>query len=67
VSRFDSYRTSSPNARLIRSDNGALEVMLHTCGGTLVFNGNTREQFADLFHQSPATSTKWNSSVIFGP
>ena len=48
--RFDAYRNSFPNARLIRSQSGVLEVALHTDGGTLVFNGHTHEQFVDLFH-----------------
>ena len=50
MSRFDTYRDSFPNARLIRSKTGMLEVALHTDGGTLVFNGHTHEQFVDLFH-----------------
>lgn len=49
MNRFDSYRNSFPNARLIRSKTGVLEVALHTGGGTLVFNGHTHEQFVDLF------------------
>jgi enoyl-CoA hydratase/carnithine racemase len=48
--RFDTYCDSFPNARLTRSKTGVLEVMLHTDGGTLVFNGHTHEQFVDLFH-----------------
>jgi len=50
MSRFDEYRTSFPNARLTRSKTGVLEVILHTDGGTLVFNGHTHEQFVELFH-----------------
>jgi enoyl-CoA hydratase/carnithine racemase len=50
MSRFDTYRNSFANARLIRSKTGVLEVALHTDGGTLVFNGHTHEQFVDLFH-----------------
>jgi enoyl-CoA hydratase/carnithine racemase len=50
VIRFDAYRNSFPNARLIRSQSGVLEVALHTDDGTLVFNGHTHEQFVDLFH-----------------
>ena len=50
MSRFDTYRDSFPNARLTRSKSGVLEVVLHTDGGTLVFNGHTHEQFVDLFH-----------------
>jgi enoyl-CoA hydratase/carnithine racemase len=50
MKRFDAYRDSFPNARLIRSQTGVLEVVLHTEGGILVFNGHTHEQFVDLFH-----------------
>lgn len=47
---FDAYRDSFPNARLSRSETGVLEVVLHTNGGTLVFNGHAHEQFVALFH-----------------
>src|SRR5271168_2364661 len=50
MNRFEAYRESFPNARLTRSKTGVLEVVLHTDGGTLVFNGHTHEQFVDLFH-----------------
>jgi enoyl-CoA hydratase/carnithine racemase len=50
MSRFDAYRESFANARLVRSKSGVLEVALHTSGGTLIFNGDTHEQFVDLFH-----------------
>jgi hypothetical protein len=50
MNRFDTYRNSFANARLVRSKSGVLEVALHTDGGTLVFNGHTHEQFVDLFH-----------------
>ncbi len=50
MSRFDTYRDSFLNARLTRSESGVLEVVLHTDGGTLVFDGHTHEQFVDLFH-----------------
>jgi hypothetical protein len=50
MTKFITYRDSFPNARLTRSESGALEVALHTDGGTLVFNGHTHEQFVDLFH-----------------
>jgi enoyl-CoA hydratase/carnithine racemase len=50
MSSFEAYRESFPNARLIRSKTGVLEVALHTDGGTLIFNGHTHEQFVDLFH-----------------
>jgi enoyl-CoA hydratase/carnithine racemase len=50
MNRFEAYRESFPNARLIRSQTGVLEVALHSDGGVLVFNGHTHEQFVDLFH-----------------
>jgi enoyl-CoA hydratase/carnithine racemase len=50
MTSFTTYRDSFPNARLTRSKSGVLEVILHTNGGTLVFNGHTHEQFVDLFH-----------------
>ena len=50
MSRFDAYRDGFPNARLTRSKAGVLEVVLHTDGSTLIFNGHTHEQFVDLFH-----------------
>jgi len=50
MKRFDAYRDSFPNAHLIRSPTGVLEVALHTDGGILVFNGHAHEQFVDLFH-----------------
>ena len=50
MSNFDLYRSAFPNARLSRSDNGVLEVRLHTDGRKLIFNGHTHEQFVELFH-----------------
>ena len=50
MSRLDTYRENFPNARLTRSKGGVLEVVLHTHGDTLVFNGHTHEQFVELFH-----------------
>jgi enoyl-CoA hydratase/carnithine racemase len=47
---FDAYRHSFPNARLSRSETGVLEVVLHSSGGTLVFDGHAHEQFVSLFH-----------------
>jgi hypothetical protein len=41
MSHLDDYRDRFPNARLSRSPTGVLEVVLHTDGGTLVFNGHT--------------------------
>jgi enoyl-CoA hydratase/carnithine racemase len=49
MNRFEAYRESFPNARLTRAKTGVLEVALHTDGGTLVFDGHTHEQFAELF------------------
>ncbi len=40
-----------PHAALTRSPDGVLEVVLHTNGGTLVFNGHVHEEFVELFHQ----------------
>lgn len=48
---FDTYKDSFPHAKLSRSQEGVLEVVLHTGGATLVFNGYTHEEFVELFHQ----------------
>jgi len=48
---FDAYRNIFPHAKLTRSKDGVLEIVLHTDGDTLVFNGYTHEEFVDLFHQ----------------
>jgi enoyl-CoA hydratase/carnithine racemase len=48
---FANYQYGFPHASLSRSSEGVLEVILHTNGGTLVFNGHTHEEFVDLFHQ----------------
>jgi enoyl-CoA hydratase/carnithine racemase len=50
MSHIDTYRDSFPSARLTRSKSGVLEVVLHTDGGTLIFDGHTHEQFVELFH-----------------
>jgi len=50
MAEFDTYSNSFANARLTRKLNGVLEVVLHTDGGKLVFNGHTHEQFVALFH-----------------
>jgi enoyl-CoA hydratase/carnithine racemase len=50
MSRFQDYRDTFPNARLTRKSNGVLEVVFHSNGGKLIFNGHTHEQFVDLFH-----------------
>jgi enoyl-CoA hydratase/carnithine racemase len=51
MAKFETYQNRFPNARLTRSTNGVLEVVLHTDGGKLAFNGYTHEQFVELFHQ----------------
>ena len=48
---FESYQNCFSHARLTRSKDGVLEVVLHTDGGTLVFNGHVHEEFVELFHQ----------------
>jgi enoyl-CoA hydratase/carnithine racemase len=48
---FDTYENAFPHAKLTRSSDGVLEVVLHTNGGTLIFNGYTHEEFVELFHQ----------------
>jgi enoyl-CoA hydratase/carnithine racemase len=51
MAKFDTYKDAFPHARLTRSPDGVLEVILHTNGDTLIFNGYTHEEFVDLFHQ----------------
>jgi enoyl-CoA hydratase/carnithine racemase len=51
MAAFPSYRQKFPHAKLARSQDGVLEVVLHTNGNTLVFNGHTHEEFVELFHQ----------------
>jgi enoyl-CoA hydratase/carnithine racemase len=48
---FGTYKNAFPHAKLTRSPEGVLEVVLHTNGRSLVFNGYTHEEFGDLFHQ----------------
>jgi enoyl-CoA hydratase/carnithine racemase len=48
---FDTYKDAFPHAKLTRSQEGVLEVVLHSNGGTLIFNGFTHEEFVELFHQ----------------
>src|ERR1700741_4452296 len=50
MTKLADYQNTFANARLARSRSGVLEVVLHTNGNTLVFNGHTHEQFVDLFH-----------------
>lgn len=51
MANFDTYKNAFPHAKLTRSPDGVLEVVLHTNGGTLIFNGYTHEEFVELFHQ----------------
>jgi enoyl-CoA hydratase/carnithine racemase len=51
MSNLDRYRNAFPHAKLTRSDDGVLEVVLHTNGDTLIFNGQAHEEFVDLFHE----------------
>jgi hypothetical protein len=48
---FETYKNAFPHARLTRSPKGVCEVVFHTSGGTLVFNGDSHEEFVELFHQ----------------
>jgi enoyl-CoA hydratase/carnithine racemase len=56
LSRFDSYKNAFPHAALSRSPLGVLEVVLHSDGNTLTFDGHVHEEFVDLFHQIGADS-----------
>ena len=49
--KLDTYKSAFPHAKLTRSPDGVLEVVLHTDGGTLSFDGYTHEEFVELFHQ----------------
>lgn len=51
MTNFDTYQHKFPHAKLTRSPEGVLEVVLHTNGGTLIFNGYTHEEFVDLFRE----------------
>jgi len=51
MAKFDTYKDAFPHAKLVRSPEGVLEVMLHTNGDTVIFNGYTHEEYVDLFHQ----------------
>lgn len=51
VGGFDTYQDAFPHAALTRSPEGVLEVVLHTDGATLLFNGYVHEEFVDLFHR----------------
>jgi enoyl-CoA hydratase/carnithine racemase len=47
---LETYKDAFPHAKLARSQQGVLEVLLHTNGGSLIFNGYAHEEFVELFH-----------------
>ena len=51
MAKIDTYKSAFPHAKLTRSPDGVLEVVLHTDGDTLIFDGHTHEEFVELFHQ----------------
>jgi enoyl-CoA hydratase/carnithine racemase len=51
MAKLGTYESAFPHAKLTRSPDGVLEVVLHTDGDALVFDGHTHEEFVDLFHQ----------------
>ena len=51
MAKFETYQNAFPHAKLTRSPDGVLEVVLHTNGDTVIFNGHTHEEYVDLFHQ----------------
>jgi enoyl-CoA hydratase/carnithine racemase len=50
MSSLETYQDAFPHAKLARSQQGVLEVLLHTNGGSLIFNGYAHEEFVELFH-----------------
>jgi enoyl-CoA hydratase/carnithine racemase len=54
---FTTYKDVFEHAKLTRSPDGILEVVLHTNGDSLIFNGQVHEEFVDLFHQINQDST----------
>lgn len=51
MAAFAAYQDAFPHARLSRSPQGVLEVVLHTDGDTLVFDGRVHEEVVRLFHE----------------
>ena len=51
MASFNAYKNAFPHVKLSRSQECVLEVVLHTNGGTLIFNGHVHEEFVELFHQ----------------
>ncbi len=48
---LETYEQSFPHAKLTRSPEGVLDVVLHTDGGSLVFNGKAHEELVELFYR----------------
>src|SRR5215470_5447715 len=48
---FDTYQDAFSHAKLTRSQEGVVEVVLHANNDNLIFNDYTHEEFVDLFHQ----------------
>jgi hypothetical protein len=42
MAKFETYKNAFPHAKLTRAPDGVLEVMLHTNGDTVIFNGYLR-------------------------
>ena len=47
---FSKYKDGFPHAKLSRSAEGVMEMSFHSNGDTLTFDGDTHEEFVDLFH-----------------
>lgn len=45
---FETYRDAFPHAKLVRSPAGVPEIILHTNGDSLTFNGQTHEEFGSI-------------------
>jgi enoyl-CoA hydratase/carnithine racemase len=56
MSNLERYGNSFPHDKLARSEDGVLEVVLHTNDDTLIFNGHVHEEFVELFHEIGADS-----------
>ena len=63
---LETYEQSFPHAKLTRSPEGVLDVVLHTDGGSLVFNGKTHEEFGRLFYRV-GQDLKATGSTCSGP
>jgi hypothetical protein len=45
MAKFDTHKNAFPHAKLTRTPDGVLEVILHTDGDTVIFNSYTHEEF----------------------